>query len=122
MNKPTEHELQSHFVQWCELESRTIMELALIFAIPNGSNKSIATAMKFKREGLKSGVPDLFLPVARGKHHGLFIEWKRNDKCKLSETQIDWQSKLSKQGYLVFTVSDTLIAQTIIKKYLRGLL
>jgi len=119
MNKQTEHELQSSFISWCNLESRKIMELSLIFSIPNGSNKSITTAMKFKREGLKSGIPDLFLPVARGGYHGLFMEWKRSDKEKLKPKQIEWNGKLTKQGYFCVTVSDVIIAEQVIKRYLR---
>ena len=120
--KPTEHEIQSAFISWCEFPPtlRAFPELEMIFAIPNGANKSIATAMKFKREGLRSGVPDVCLPVPIGKFHGLYLEFKRDHKQKLSPNQIEWAGKLERYGYKVRTVSDALTAEDIVKKYLRG--
>mgnify|MGYP004433785991 CR=1 FL=1 len=34
------------------------------------------TAANLKRQGVKAGVPDLHLPVARGGYNGLYIELK----------------------------------------------
>jgi len=31
---------------------------------------------RFKREGVLAGVSDIFVPVARGEFHGLYIEMK----------------------------------------------
>jgi len=44
------------------------------------------TAQKLKKEGVKRGIPDIFLPCARGGSHGLFIEMKARDG-KVSEEQ-----------------------------------
>jgi hypothetical protein len=49
--------------------------------------------------GVKSGVPDLFLPVPRGKYHGLWIEMKRTEDGKVSENQKWWIGALNKLGY-----------------------
>lgn len=35
-----------------------------------------ATAVALKRQGVKAGVPDICLPVARNGYHGLHIELK----------------------------------------------
>ena len=85
-------------MRWAEMQSNKYPELKLLFHIPNGSNKSKAQAGLFKAMGLKSGVPDLFLPVARQCYHGLFIEMKTS-KGVLSKNQEWWLFELQKQGY-----------------------
>lgn len=80
-------------------------ELALMFAIPNGGERNKVTAARLKAEGVKAGVPDIFLPVARCvggeySHFGLFIEMKKS-KGVLSDAQDDWHGKLLRQGYMV---------------------
>ena len=72
----TEHDEQAALFQWAELMAAQIPELRLMFAIPNGGHRHIGVARKLKAEGVKPGVPDIFLPVARNKFHGLFIEMK----------------------------------------------
>ena len=116
----TEHEIQSSFISWCDSGDtlKQHPELSMIYAIPNGSNKSIATAMKFKREGLRSGVPDICLPVARGKYHGLYMEFKRTPKLKLADNQVEWASKLSGQDFFVATVASRDTAIAVVKRYL----
>ena len=94
----TEAQEQIAVMRWAELQSNKYPELKLLFHIPNGSNKSKAQAGLFKAMGLKSGVPDLFLPVARGEFHGLFIEMKTN-KGRPSKTQLEWLEALREQGY-----------------------
>ena len=84
---------------WADLQKKKYPELDLLFAIPNGGARHIAVARKLKAEGVKSGVPDLFLPVARLGYHGLFIELKAG-KNKLSENQIAWLEALEDEGYL----------------------
>ena len=94
----TEAQEQIAVMRWAELQSNKYPELKLLFHIPNGSNKSKAQAGLFKAMGLKSGVPDLFLPVARQCYHGLFIEMKTS-KGVLSKNQEWWLFELQKQGY-----------------------
>ena len=93
---PTESQEQAAFVQWCELQG---YPYNLIFAIPNGSHKSPATAAKFKREGLKSGVADTLLPHAVGEYHGFFCELKRKSGSKTSDEQKAFKAKMEKEGY-----------------------
>lgn len=92
---PTEHEEQKKVIEWCDKHPIA----KHIFSIPNGSHKSPAMAAKFKREGLRSGVPDLFLPVALGGFHGLFIEMKRRQGSKVSVEQFAWGKVLNEQQY-----------------------
>ena len=51
-------------------------ELKLLHHIPNGGKRDAIEAKHLKAQGVKKGVPDLCLPVARGPYHGAYIELK----------------------------------------------
>jgi hypothetical protein len=72
----------------------------MLYAVPNGGKRDKATAAKLKAEGVKAGVPDVFLPVARGGYHGFYIEMKVG-KNKTSPEQNAWLEALKAEGYLV---------------------
>jgi hypothetical protein len=77
--------------------------LDLIFAVPNGAmlggGRVGAIRMNaLKAEGLRPGVCDLVLPVARGDWHGMFIEMKTATGT-LSENQKEFIAAVEKQGY-----------------------
>lgn len=116
----TESDEQKSLFEWAEIGSRQRYELGLMFAIPNGSHKSIATAMRFKAEGLKAGVPDILLPVARGGFHGLFIELKRVEGGKLSAEQGEWRAALLCEGYQSVVCKGWQEASKAIIAYLRS--
>ena len=69
-------------------------------------------------EGVKAGVPDLFLAVPRDPHHGLFIEMKRADGGRVSNEQREWISRLKKQGYKVVVCHGCVAAIKEIQDYL----
>ena len=98
----TEHDEQVKLIQWATLNTAAHPELAMLYAIPNGGQRNIITAAKLKAEGVKSGVPDLFLAVAKtvdGKQkHGLYIEMK-SAKGKTSHSQKWWLEHLAIGGY-----------------------
>lgn len=75
-------------------------EWQLMFAIPNGGKRNMGTALKMKATGLKAGIPDIFLPVARIPYNGLFIEMK-SPKGHVQKNQKEWHSSLRLQGYRV---------------------
>lgn len=62
-----------------------------------GSRNQLEAA-NLKRQGVKAGVPDLCLPVARNGKHGLYVEmkWQNN---KTTEKQDWWLEQLRQQGY-----------------------
>lgn len=95
----SEEEEQIILFTWANYAMGTWPELALLFHIPNGGNRSPAEAGRFKAMGVKPGVPDLFLPVPRGGYSGLFIELKREHGGSLSDAQRDWLDDLSVRGY-----------------------
>lgn len=94
-----EHSHQVAVIDWCNIKGNQYPELNLIFAIPNaGTFGTQKMGNLHKREGLKSGVPDLFLPIARRGFHGLFIEMK-SESGKPTEHQKRWEELLKSQGY-----------------------
>ena len=111
---PTEHQEQCAVIAWCDQHPIA----KHIFAIPNGAHKSPATAAKFKREGLRKGVPDLFLPIPSKGYHGLFLELKRERGGAVSENQKIWLGMLSSAGYCCHIVSGSEIAIAVIQEYL----
>jgi hypothetical protein len=93
--------------------------IEMLHAIPNGGRRDIRTAIRLKGEGLKAGVPDLSLPVARGGYHGAYIEMKYG-KNHLSVEQRQWVTRLRAQGYFVTVCYGWEEAAEIIERYLKG--
>lgn len=90
---------QEMLFNWIAYQLDEYPELALLYHIPNGGKRDAKTATILKRQGVKAGVPDLHLPVARGGYHGLYIELKVGDNTT-TKKQKDWIRELNKQGYL----------------------
>ena len=63
---PTESAEQQCLFRWAVFQSGRFPELALLYHVPNGGSRKKAEAGRFRAEGVKAGVPDLCLPVARG--------------------------------------------------------
>ena len=115
--KQTEHDEQVKLFQWAKLQSGKHPQLSMMFAIPNGGQRNIVTATKLKAEGVKSGVPDIFLAFPSNTAHGLFIEMK-SAKGKLSENQREWMGALSSSGYRCAICFSFDEAKEVISKYL----
>ena len=121
--KRSEHDEQVEVVKYCDAKG------ILMFAIPNGTNKSLTAQRMFKAEGLKSGVPDLMIPIANKYYHGLFIEMKRRAKrlkngkksishTKVSPEQEQWLNNLSERGYCAIVCYGADDAIEMIEDYL----
>ena len=121
--KQPEHLAQAALFRWAEYQSKRLPELALMFAIPNGGFRTKATAAKLKAEGVKAGIPDICLPVARRwrdmDFHGLWIEMKAG-RNKPTANQIWWHMQLSQQGYRVAVCYSWEAAIEVIEGYLHG--
>lgn len=109
---------QANLFEWIELQSKRMPELELLYHIPNGGSRNKIEAANLKRQGVKAGVPDLCLPVARGPFHGLYIEMKANNNIPTAE-QSAWLMQLSKQGYSVAICWGWPQAAETIQKYMK---
>jgi len=80
----------------------------LYFAVPNGGKRSITTACRLKKEGVKSGVSDLVLLLPDAT--AVFVEVK-TPKNGQQDTQKIFQSNVEKLGfkYLIWRSVDDAI-------------
>ena len=114
----SEHQEQSALFEWAGYYKKIVPELELLFAIPNGGLRHPAVARKLQKEGVQAGVPDTFLPVARGGRHGLYIEMK-SATGKVSACQQLWHKLLAQQGYKVVVCWSWTEARDVLLAYLR---
>jgi len=118
LQTPTESQEQQAVFEWAKYSRIQYPELDLLYHIPNGGHRGKAAAGQFKAEGVKSGVPDICLPVARGNFHGLYIEMKRERGSFTSENQKQWLKRLLEQGYFAVVCKGWHEAVKVITKYL----
>lgn len=112
-----EHREQVALFQWANIKG-----IGMLFAIPNGGHRHKATAAKLKAEGVKPGIPDICLAIAKGEYHGLFIEMKRrkeDGKSAVSPKQRAWITALNLNGYQAAVCYGWLEAKEVIEEYLK---
>lgn len=109
---------QECLLRWTAFAVGTYPELKLLYHIPNGGKRNAAEAAHLKRQGVKSGVPDLCLPVPRGDFHGLYIELKAKNNSP-TQTQKEWLDALAAQGYKTAVCWGWESAQAVITEYMR---
>ncbi len=108
-----------------------IPELEWLHAIKNQGHGDAVRGAMSKAEGVKAGVPDLFLPVQRQVrvdnlaylYGGLYIELKRLKSArgaagKASEVQTKWHNYLRSAGYQVEICEGWELARDAILRYL----
>jgi hypothetical protein len=114
----SEHNEQRLLFLWAEKHQGDRPELRLLYAIPNGGKRDIRTAAQLKAEGVKAGVPDTHLPVARNGFHGLYIELKRIRDGRVSDEQRQWIADLTAEGYRCAVCLGYAQAVQVIEEYL----
>lgn len=92
----------------------------LIYHVPNGGHRHKLVAIKLKEQGVKPGVPDLVLPMARGGYFGLYIEFKAMPPfdAAVSASQDAYIQALTEQGYLAIVCRGHIDALEAIRAYL----
>lgn len=114
----TESQEAMTFSKWAKQNKEEHPELRLLFAVPNGGKRHIATASRMKLEGVRAGVLDYMLPVARHGKHGLFIELKRIKGGSTSPEQRQEILDLKKEGYAAVVAKGADEGIRYLKKYL----
>ena len=114
----TEHQIQRSVIAWWgKHHDKFDLPINALFAIPNGGVRDMMTAVKLKAEGVRRGVPDLFLATSRNRAHGLWIEMKK-EGGRISDEQHTMMDYLTQQGYLCEVCWSLDDATNAIKKYL----
>lgn len=117
----TEHAHQRAFFCW--LNQHGDLRLKRAFAIPNGGERNKAVASRLKAEGVKTGVPDTFIPIPVGIYHGLWIEFKKpgiegHKDGGLKKDQVEWRDYLISQNYAHFVAYTHGQAADAVLRYL----
>lgn len=114
--KDLEHQHQRKLFKWAKRVELSYPGLNLMFAIPNGGYRGFKEGLKLKEEGVKAGVPDIFLPVPLGGYAGLWIEMKA-EGGKVAQRQGEWITALLQQGYRVEVAVGFEEAKRVIDEY-----
>ena len=119
--KPVDREGLEQAALMAELRLRMPEVADLIYHVPNGGHRVKSVAAKLKAQGVKAGIPDLVLPMARGGFFGLYIEFKAAPPydAAVSESQHERIRKLSDQGYLAIVCRGHFDAMEQLRAYLR---
>jgi hypothetical protein len=119
--KPVDREGLEQAALIKELELSLPAVAALIYHVPNGGHRHKLVAIKLKGQGVKAGVPDLVLPMARGGYFGLYLEFKATapNDAAVSASQHAWIRRLNDQGYLAIVCRGHFDAMEQIRAYLR---
>lgn len=115
---PTESVEQQRLFMWARMESAAHPELEWLYHIPNEGKRSRITGARLKAEGLKTGVPDICLPIPRNGLHGLYIELKRERGSRVTPDQLKWIEELARQGYQAAVCLGADEAMELIRRYL----
>jgi hypothetical protein len=109
----TEHQIQSAFFSWWNL----VYRIPLAWAIPNGGKRHPAVGRKLREEGVRPGVPDVFIAIPVPDYSGLFLEFKSRRGAVTAE-QKNLHQYLRNMGYAVEVVRSVDEAITITENYL----
>ncbi|MGN1478855.1 MAG: VRR-NUC domain-containing protein [Acutalibacteraceae bacterium] len=117
--KKIQHEAaeQETLFEWAALQHGKYPELDMLFHVPNGGYRDSKEGANLKLQGVKAGVPDILLLVARGEYHGMAIEMKAG-KNRPTKDQLRWLANLTNEGYYVTVCYSMEEAAEKIIKYL----
>ncbi|MBA1179555.1 VRR-NUC domain-containing protein [Pseudomonas psychrotolerans] len=110
---------QTILFTWIDLQYPC--ESKLIYHVPNGGHRHKATAGKLKGQGVRAGMPDINVDIARGGYFGMRIEFKATppNDSPISPKQRDALQLLNDGGYLAILCRGVHDAQEQIRAYLR---
>ena len=118
-NSLPEHQEQCFLIEWFDLQAKARgYNPSLLFAIPNGGKRDAIVGKRMKDEGVRRGIPDLFLAIPTDNFHGLFIELKRTNGARASKFQKEMIEELSQWGYPAVVCHGWIEARDAICDYL----
>lgn len=120
--KPVQREAaeQRKVIAWADdpLTRAVFPCLWLLFHVANqGAGRSARQGAYLKAQGVRRGVPDLWMPVGNGTYCGLVIELKAG-KGGASVEQVEWLELLTSQGWDARVCKGADSAISAIKEYL----
>lgn len=109
---------QAALFNWLRVRHPEAWELA--YHIPNGGHRVKAVAAKLKAQGVKAGVSDIKLSMARGGYFGLYIEFKASPPhdASVSDSQRAFLQKVEQEGYLAMVCRGLDEARKAIDAYM----
>jgi hypothetical protein len=107
---------QAKVIAWARANERNYPYLWMLHSSLNGLKRTKNAQGKAKAQGMLSGVPDLFMPVAIGNSKGLYIEMK-SAKGRISPEQSKFLKAASDFGYSCFICYSAVDAIDKIKGY-----
>lgn len=117
---PLEAESQAAFFAWWQFFAAVnkIPE-RLCFAVPNGGARNKVVAAQLKAQGVRAGVPDVFLMIPAGGFHALVLEFKRHsEKVRPGSEQEAWIAEARLRNYNTLVVWSTDEAMRAVTAYL----
>jgi hypothetical protein len=111
MNHP-ESDMQRQFVAFVRQAYPS-----LLMTIAPINKTGIKEAVRNRAMGYMRGTPDVMIFCARGKWHGLMIEFKA-EKGKQSEDQMRWEVALTMEGYRYEVCRSAMAGIGLLKYYL----
>jgi len=117
---PSEDQEQIWLFEWAKLQECAYPDLKWLVAIPNGMRTPMREALTMNAMGMKSGFPDMILPIPHGIHVGLAIELKRTDAAlsQVSPNQKMWLHALADAGWRAVVCFGWQQASSVILSYL----
>jgi hypothetical protein len=117
-----ESDLQRAIIMWAKTQLGKYPELLWLHHVANGGHRDGREAVGLQSQGVKAGILDLHLPLARGAYHGMMIELKKpGGKCKApSKEQQEYIDYLAEHGYATLVSNDFGEVKKFIVDYLES--
>lgn len=117
---PSEWTIQASVIKWWNVVCSNFgLPRFALFHVPNGGRRDPIEAARLKQSGVRAGIPDLALPVSRGRFHGCVIEVKDKDG-RVSPEQKEVLAFFTQQGYDASVHRSAQSIMDRIEAYLKG--
>ena len=110
---------QQIIFEWASWQKNKYPGIETMYHIANEGKRSASNGSRLKREGLKCGVSDICVPVAKSGYNNLYIELK-SGKNKATREQLNFIDLINKYGGKALVVYEADNAIEVIKAYFEG--